>query len=116
MSQVNADHATIKPVDPAAAEAWHSEMAARSFLDNVVARRDNLLDSLAQRAAVEANDTLTTAEAVNAGVLSVLEVLDGKDGGAGYMAAIRPAEGKDMDYNPVDLGSDLSELWLSINA
>jgi hypothetical protein len=48
--------------------------------------------------------------------MAVLEVIDGKDGGPGYMAAIRPVEGDDMNYEPIDLGSQLAESWLEINS
>lgn len=112
MSLVNTDNIT------AASEANESADAARYFLDAVKARRDAIVNSdttvFEKIEAVDGSRSFA-AGLVDAGVMAVLEVLDGKDGGAGYMAAIRPVEGRDMDYNPVDLGSELSEMWLNIN-
>lgn len=102
----------------AAQEADDSVAAGRSFLEAVKVKRDAIVNSdttiFEKIEAVDGSRSFA-AGLIDAGVMAVLEVLDGKDGGAGYMAAIRPVEGADMDYNPVDLGSELSEMWITIN-
>jgi hypothetical protein len=112
MSLVNADNIT------AGTEAAESRVAAQAFLEAVKVRRDAVVNSdttIFEKIEAADGSRSFAAGLVDAGVMAVLEVLDGKDGGAGYMAAIRPVEGNDMDYSPVDLGSELSEIWLDIN-
>lgn len=102
----------------AADESVKSAEASKVFLTAVQARRDAIVNSdttiFEKLEAADGSRSFATA-LVDAGVMAVLEVLDGKDGGAGYMTAIRPVEGDDMNWEPVDLGSELAEVWLDIN-
>jgi hypothetical protein len=100
-------------------EVEKSQAAAAAFLSAVKVRRDAIVNSdttvYEKLESADGSPSFATA-LVDAGVMAVLEVIDGKDGGPGYMAAIRPVEGDDMNYEPIDLGSQLAESWLEINS